>query len=491
MSITIGTNPIINTDSYKISHPHMYSTEDRRLTGAYAYIEARPKGKFPTSVSAGQIHAARLLSSIIITEEHINHASEIFKAHFSSDIFDRKPWEKIVKYHEGRLPLKVCALPEGTIVPLGTPMVTVESTDTDCATIVAHFEGLIQKAIWYSTTVATTSLAYSSAMKHFLTLSADDDIIKGFLPFMHHDFGYRGAASEEAAILSGVAHLYISMGTDTLPAIEYIHKNMGGIIAGFSIPATEHNVMMSRGRDGEFEVVKNFLTRYPKGFRACVADTYDMRNFIERMTTGEFLKTIMESEGKFVIRPDSSFMNADGSEMTTAETILEIFMILGKNLPITTNKKGFKVLPPQYGVIYGDGLDIPKIITILDAMMKAGWSASNIVFGTGGNLVQKGIDRDTQRFAFKVSEQTYVHADGTVEVLACCKETPGKESKKGRFKVCDVDGMIVTLGEHERPDLPNMLVPFYLNGLVCDGPAKDTITIIRERINAQRDKGGF
>jgi nicotinamide phosphoribosyltransferase len=469
----------------------MYSTKERKLVNAYAYIEARYKGKFPTSVSAGQIHAARLLSSIKITTEDIEEAVEFFKAHFGSDAFDRTPWDIIVTKYGGYLPLKMCALPEGTIVPLGTPMVTIESTDPECATIVMHFEGLIQKAIWYMTTVATTSLAYSSAMKEALMRTIDIEKIMQILHFMHHDFGYRGAASEEAAVLSGVAHLYISMGTDTMPAVEYIRKNMGGIIAGFSIPATEHNVMMSRGRDGEFEVVKNFLTRFPSGFRACVADTYDMRNFIERITTGEFFEIIMKSEGKFVIRPDSSFMNADGSEMTTAETILEIFMILGKNLPITINEKGFKILPSQYGVIYGDGLDIPKIIAILDALIKNGWSASNIVFGTGGNLVQKGIDRDTQRFAFKVSEQTYVHADGTVEVLACGKETPGKESKKGRFKVCEIDGMIVTLGEHERPDLPNMLVPFYINGTVCDGPAKDTIVQIRERINVQREKGGF
>ena len=484
------SNPIKLSDSYKFSHPLMYDTPERKLAGMYGYIEARKGAGYQQVVSAGALKIVHDLAKMCITPENIDEASKLSTTHFGSDkVFDRRPWDVVVNKYHGKLPLKICALPEGTIVPRGTPIVTIESTDPECATLVAHFEGFIQKAIWYQTTVATVSLAFSTVMKRYLNETTSKEVAEGFLPFQHHDFGFRGAASEEAAVIAGVAHLYISKGTDTVPALEYIMKNLGGSMAGFSVPATEHNVMMSRGRAGEFEVLRNVLRIYPTGILSCVADTFDMRNFIESITTGEFRDIIMRRDGKFVIRPDSSFQE----DMTTAETISEIFKILGKNLVdvITKNEKGFKVLPPQYGVIYGDGLDVEKVSLILETMKRDGWSTSNIVFGTGGNLVQKGIDRDTLRFAFKCSEQTYVHSDGKIEIIETAKETPGKESKKGRFQVSIVDGNITTLHEGARPDLTNMLEQIYLNGEVTGFALTDTIESIRERINLQRVEGSF
>ncbi|VDN05268.1 unnamed protein product, partial [Onchocerca ochengi] len=50
----------------------------------------------------------------------------------------------------------------------------------------------------------------------------------------------------------------------------------------------------------------------------------------------------------------------------------------------------------------GDGICYESIGNILDAVTRNKWSADNIVFGTGGALLQK-LDRDTQKCAFKCS----------------------------------------------------------------------------------------
>jgi nicotinamide phosphoribosyltransferase len=133
------------------------------------------------------------------------------------------------------------------------------------------------------------------------------------------------------AQLGGAAHLYISMGSDTVPAIKYVMDNMGNrndngdsIMPGFSVAASEHNQMMSKGRDGEFLVVKRLLKVYPKGILSVVADTYDLFNFVERVSTGDIREMIMSRDGTFVIRPDSCPKKEDGSEMTQAETISAI-----------------------------------------------------------------------------------------------------------------------------------------------------------------------
>lgn len=64
------------------------------------------------------------------------------------------------------------------------------------------------------------------------------------------------------------------------------------------------------------------------------------------------------------------------------------------------NNKGYKVLNPKIGLIQGDGIDLLMLRRILIAMEKLRFAASNIVFGSGGGLLQK-FDRDTLKFAIK------------------------------------------------------------------------------------------
>ena len=500
-SVNKSPNYILSTDSYKASQFNMFNDEDfdehgkkERLVSMYAFVEPR-KGARDSHVVVAGIHATHNeLSSIVITIEDIYDAVIFYAAHFSTPTHDGRyhfnplPWLKVVLEHKGKLPLKFMGLPEGTIVPVAIPIAVLESMDEDCAQLVSHFEGLVQKAIWYPTTVATNALGYSKAIKAALMKTATVNTMNGWLPFALQDFGYRGATSEDAARIGGGAALYITMGSDTVPAIKYIMDSTTSKMPGYSVAACEHNQMMSKGRDGEFDMVKRLLKNYPTGILSVVADTYDVKNHVETVSSGEIRKLIMERDGTYVIRPDSQMLNDDGTEMTPAETISAIFAILDKNLKDvnTVNERGFKVLNTHYKVIYGDGLNIPKITSILERMVSDGWCASNIIFGVGGNLLQR-IDRDTERFAMKASQQVFKieNIDGTsyCETRDTCKETPGKESKKGKFHVYEVDGEIrwTVVKNPTISDVPNMLTRSRPN----------TIEEIRERVNYWRNKYGF
>ncbi len=52
----------------------------------------------------------------------------------------------------------------------------------------------------------------------------------------------------------------------------------------------------------------------------------------------------------------------------------------------TVNKKGFKVLDKHVRIIQGDGVNLKSIKEILDHIEKIGFSADNLVFGSGGKL---------------------------------------------------------------------------------------------------------
>ena len=79
--------------------------------------------------------------------------------------------------------------------------------------------------------------------------------------------------------------------------------------------------------------------------------------------------------------------------------------ILADRFGYTVNAKGYKVLNPHVRIIQSDGVDFEMLDSILYAMQKAGFSADNIAFGSGGGLLQK-LNRDTLKFAFKCAAVT-------------------------------------------------------------------------------------
>jgi len=500
-------NFILDTDSYKVGHPSMYEKNNfengpkRKLVRMYDYLGPRKGGEFPEIVTAGTLHVAKILSGIRITKENVDEADAFYAGHLGPGVFDRKPWDVIVKYHDGCLPLKFSALPEGTIVPLGTPMVTVESTDQNCPTIVSHFEALIQKYIWYMSTVATKSLEFSKTIYWFWKECVNPEVTDAVFGFIHHDFGHRATTSNEASQLGGAAHLYISLGSDTVTGVKYIMDNLGepdgngGIkMPGFSVRATEHSVMTSRGREHEMDVLDNILNSTPSNaILACVADSYDLIGFVNSVTTGDRKDRILARTGKFVLRPDSNLIK-DHIKLSSAETVLECLNTMENNLKnfMTVNSKGFKVLPKQYGMIIGDGLNIQKVHNILRLMVDNGWSPENMVFGTGGNLLQVDITRDVGNFAMKASEMEFIleSEDGTIttEINNIGKETPGKESIKGRVQVSLVDGKLVTVPEGSIPE-PNLLQVLSMNGQ--RSLTLDNIGTIRQRIKEHRIRNNY
>lgn len=503
-----GRNPnnqLFKTDSYKATQYNMgFDSEfnedglKERMIGMYASVEPRKGARDSHVIVAGVQAVAQELASIRVNMDDVKDAIVFYTAHFSTPSHDGRyhfnplPWVKTVLAYGGCLPLEFKAIPEGTIVPIAVPLCTIENTDPDCAQLVSHVEGWLQKAIWYPTTVATNALGYSKAIKFALRQTTTDEVTNGWLPFALQDFAYRGCASEDAARIGCGAVLYVTMGSDTVHAVENMMRTMGnGQMLGYSVAAIEHNQAMMQGREGEFKQVKRVLKAYPNGLLSYVADTYDMRNFVEKISSGELRDLIMARDGTFVIRPDSCFLNEDGTEMSPAETVSTLFAILDKNLKdvIKLNPKGFKVLDSHYKVIYGDGLNIPKITAILARMVQDGWCVSNIVFGVGGNLAQR-IDRDTERFAMKASEETFrvedVEGNVWTEVRNVCKETPGKQSKKGRFHIANVDGVVqcFTMADPKLNHIPNMLERYSMNGNICKH--LDNIDTVRGRVNEGR-----
>ena len=433
-------NLILKSDSYKINHWEMLPAGSNYL---YSYVESRGSDQwtvrgvnqgYTTTVWFGLQAILKRHFSGRLTMKDVDEAEELVELHMGPGIFNRTGWETIVTKFKGRLPLRIRALKEGTVVPTGNVMMTVENTHPDFAWLVSYFEPMFLQ-VWYPTTVASVSYSIRQVVEQAFKDTVDDGTDSCF---KLHDFGFRGVSSVESARIGGAAHLIAGWkGTDTIQAIIELKQHYGvkkGEMPAFSVRATEHSVVCansdadSRDDYAALEMAVQLLEKHG-GIVACVGDTYSIRRFAEWVSSDPIKTRIMNSGGTFVLRPDSG---------NPLEIPVEIIGILMAGFGYTTNSKGYKVLPSCIRVLQGDGINESSIRGIYDNMFKLMYSADNIVFGMGGALLQH-CDRDWFKFAMKASA---LCVDGEWRDLYKDPDTDSvKRSKKGRvvtFK--DVQG---------------------------------------------------
>jgi nicotinamide phosphoribosyltransferase len=445
-------NIILATDSYKLNHWNQYP---KNTEAVYSYFESRHGAQFPYTVFFGlQAILKQYLEGAVVTIGDVQAARELARAHFGNEaLFNRDGWVHIVRDHGGKLPLRIKAVPEGTPVPTGNVLMTVENTCPECFWLTNAVESLLTH-VWYPSTVATLSRTVKQTIDRYLYRTAES---KDGLQFMLHDFGYRGASSHETAAIGGLAHLVNFVGTDTLPAMLLGIEAYGAELESlaFSVPATEHSVMTALGQDGEMDVVDQLLDEYPTGILSVVADSYNIYDFVDQVGT-RFKDRILARDGVFVIRPDS----ITAQDPTPAREMVTLMRRLQGYFPSQQNAKGFDVIDPHVRLLWGDGIDAHGIAAILDAVANAGYSAENIAtFGMGGGLLQK-VNRDTQRFAFKSSAQK---RDGQWHDIFKEPLDKTKVSKRGRLQLHKtIDGRYMTVGNSAAA--ADQLVTVFENG---------------------------
>lgn len=420
-------NHAMDTDSYKWSHWNQYPDFTTRMM---SYFESRG-GEFPTTTLFGlQYVLHRFLSKPLLVEDVV--VAQAF-AQDHGEPFNTEGWMTIVNKHDGRLPVRIRAIPEGLIVPPRNVLMTIESTDPECFWLANVLETPLVR-IWAGSTVASASRESKKILYKFLEKTGENPDAE--IGFKLHDFGSRGVTCKEQARIAGAAHLLSFLGSDTLEGIRMANHYYDSVMAGFSIPASEHSTVTMWGKDGEFEMVEKYIQTYlidrkvPDGMpklAACVGDSWDIYEFTRRVTTGHLKEMIKSSGGTFVIRPDS------GNPVVVQSLVLGELKKTLKD-EIRVNEKGYKVLPDWLRIIQGDGIDIKSMEKILERFEQIGWSTSNIAFGSGGGLLQRW-NRDTQQWAFKCSAAM---VDGKwIDVRKDPVTDHGKHSKAGRLDLIE------------------------------------------------------
>jgi len=386
----------------------------------------------------------------------VEAADRFYSTHnagFTAYPYPKDLFLKFVKENHGYFPIKLEALPEGTVANIHVPVYQI-TAEGDYAKLVTFMETMITH-LWYPCTVATLSRRTRQLLDDAFQKSVDSEL-HWLLDSRLHDFGFRGCTTLEQSIVGGTAHLLNFRGSDTMSACYYaqFHLNNGKPVAQ-SIPATEHSVMTSW--PSEAEAIRNMIRKFggQNAVYACVMDSYDYTNALDNILP-LIHKEKTEKGGLMVLRPDSG---------TPVDVVLQGLRAADKVAGHDVNKKGYKVIR-GYTVIQGDGVDYNEIKKIANAVLEAGYSAQCVAFGMGGGLLQK-VNRDTMSFATKLAYIKY--ADGReMKIMKRPATESGKKSFPGILKVKRNDkGVPVIYPSDGKVDKDNLLEVVYDKGPVA------------------------
>lgn len=467
-------NIILATDGYKLGHHNQYP---KGTTLVYSNVTPRSNKFFPEATDGAVVFGIQYFIKKFLIEEFnknfFNRPKDEVVRQFQRRINtflgpNNVGVEHIAALHDlGYLPIRIKALPEGTVCPIRVPYMTIVNTKPEFFWLTNYLETLISCEIWLPVTSATHArLALKALTEHCQRTGTEVN------KFLVHDFSMRGMAGLEAATISGMAHLTSFIGSETIPAIEaleeYYNANAETECVAGTVPATEHSVMCAGGYEDEFETFKRLITKiYPEGYVSIVSDTWDYWKVIaEYLPT--LKETIMARNGRVVIRPDSGdpvdiicglrtnphlefYFNSDGdiyyrlkdsnqewSSCIYAEycgTYDMMWQIFGG----TINEQGYRILDDHIGLIYGDSINLERQKQIYQRLEQGEFAATNLVLGYGSFTYQYNT-RDQLGQAVKA---TYCEINGEPkEIFKNPKTDSGvKKSLKGLIKVEKIDGV--------------------------------------------------
>lgn len=211
--------------------------------------------------------------------------------------------EHIYQLHRLRyLPIRIKALPEGSIVPFGVPPIVIHATLPQFSWLVNYLETILSCIMWMPSTSATNAFFVKRELyRHVKKVGGSYE----FVDYQMHDFSMRGMPGLEAACMSGAAHLSLAKGTDTIPALFFVQQyydpenSLSISQIGGSVTATEHSVMCMNAEyithtrhfaDGrtweevvpnEFKSFQRLIRKYPFWLISIVSDSFNLWTVLE------------------------------------------------------------------------------------------------------------------------------------------------------------------------------------------------------------------
>lgn len=496
-------NPLLQVDIYKVSHEgfmpkgttKIYSNFTPRTAKYLPVLKDRYDNKV---VVFGLQHFVKDFLIDCFNKEFFNKPKEevigyfkrIMDAHLGAGSVDMTRFEAL--HDLGYLPIEIKALPEGSLVNIKVPVLTITNTHPDYAWLTNYLETVMSQELWKPMTTATIIREYRKLVNEYALKTTGS--IAG-TEFQLHDFSARGLSGRYDSAINGVAFLLSSNGTDTVAAVEVAEKSYNADVTkefvGCSIPASEHSVScLGTAVIGELESYRKWITKdYPTGLVSLVSDTYDYWKVLT-----EYLPALKEDIlarpanaiglSKVVIRPDSGTpadiicgTHSFTDENSTPEQKGSI-ELLWETFGGTVTEQGYKVLDSHIGLIYGDSITLEVAEEVFKRLEAKGFASTNVVFGVGSYSINY-TTRDSIGAAMKA---TYAEVDGVGYELFKdpITDTGMKKSAKGLIRVEEIEGNFHLYDQQTKEqEEQGALQTVFLNGKLV---SETSLSEIRNRL---------
>lgn len=418
-------NPLTAKDYYKADHRSQYPKGTELV-----YSNMTPRSTKYAAKAPG-------VNDVVVAFGLQSFIKEFLMGTFNQNFF-KQPKEKVIKQYKrrmdtslgtdsismehiaalhdlGYLPISIRALPEGSVVDARVPVYTIENTKPEFFWLTNFLETIASNMTWKIATSATTAYKYRQLLTRYAKETGGDE---GFVQFQAHDFSFRGMNGVWDAASSGAGHLVSFVGTDTIPAIDFMEEFYNADaekeLIGCSVPATEHSVMCMGGKEDEMQTFRRLITEvYPKGVVSIVSDTWDFWSVV-RPVDGILAKLkneVLARKGgavgdKVVIRPDSGdpvkIIVGDPDAPVGSCEYKGAIECLWETFGGTKTSKGFKQLDSHIGLIYGDSITLERCYQIVNGLKKKGFASTNVVLGVG-SYTYTYTTRDTLGYAVKAT----------------------------------------------------------------------------------------
>lgn len=441
------TPRILRADAYTIGSDAFQSAKAKRKSVYYLTFRKElckidpllyPEGDNRMLLFGPQRTLHRLLYKAIEmweidqSDEFLRYAKVNSKGKLKRYHFPKEMWLEVINKYNGRPPIRISGLPEGSVIYPNEPAMLIENLDEH------EFNGFGELAAWFESKLlhiwapsergTQDRHLYDQIRKlyrkYFHKLS--DQEINFFASIAVTDFGDRAGMNDTESEDMGMTALYTFGGSDTFAGGYQAWMNSNktpGVCT--SVYALAHRNIQAYKKEGD-AYTAIYDASEDDDFISMVNDCYASRNAVSQYHIPLAKRSLAEGNGKIVVtRPDSGVPIEE--VMWTIATAIEhgLFGEADMNGDGVIWKTGSTL-----HFIEGDGLKHRDILEILTAMCEAGyvpWTWG--LFGVGGGQ-RNNLKRDnlSAKYALCAIGDDY-------EPVVKFSETFGKTTLPGPMKV--------------------------------------------------------
>ncbi|MES2198974.1 MAG: nicotinamide phosphoribosyltransferase domain-containing protein [Chlamydiota bacterium] len=388
----VSKNRILQTDTYNRFMNHIKGTDWNKKE---VYVLQMRKAADGYLIVNGLQTQLEKVFGMPIAQAELDFADEFYKT-ANVPFFNKEMWQGVIDDHQGRLPINVHAVQDGTAILTGDPVLRVEGPGE----LAAHFEADFHR-LFYQTLVATTAHKINELV--------------GANRFI--EVGKRSTPTEEMH-LQATRAMYEGGGitlssNDAAAACFKEIKDVGTV---------GHRLIQHyEDEETSFETIIQGSDK-----STLLVDLVNSMSGIEKVLA---LKQKYRASGKVIwLRLDS------GNLKDLTKYILQRFQELG-------------FTDPKLDKVVVEDLSNPEEMKEIDIAMKdAGYDPINhVIYGAGGLLVFTKKGRSDASTGYKLSE-----VDGAPKMKF--SDSPGKESLPGKPEIVYLDGKRIIAQENEFPN---------------------------------------